>query len=440
MITEFFKTETLIGTKVSRENYSLTNWSFSFERVDQPFLQQSFDALSIKPNPMSDKMYGIPQPPAMLNFAANAMTAGGTDNSLFTSWPVVGVETTVNENQFSFGMPTPSTMMNMPMNSNDQSTQSFGYNYGMTPFYPNFSAYCGCADCLNKPNLYVGVNAYHGIYSSDESSSTVQKPPVGSNQQSKEHNRSVAPFHYSSGDSSELDSDAHFELQRFYASGANPAENVQNSEGSEEFISTPSSESRSESNTKQIEQDSSKLQQKSTYQSDNRTPFTALTNENIDYYASMNSFPNQQTSNTTSLFPNYNRAAIGAGDGIMMPYRPPPPQADQSNQVSLPTMCVPPQQPPVMMYNNTSPYALPYMSWSQGEPLMMPTLFTPNAVSDGDTSYQSSMRPPMRSAIGNQNVFTGDERPLGHDEHNPDYTNCFPSSNPNVSNGGQESY
>ena len=390
---------------------------------------------------MPDKMYGMPpQPSAMFNFAAaNAMMAGGTDNSVFTSWPVVGVETTVNENQFSFGMPTPSTMVNMPMSSNDQSSQSFGYNYGMSPYYPNFPAYCGCADCLNKPNLEVGNNAYHGIYSSDESSSTVQKPPVGSNQQSKEHNRSIAPVHYSSGDSSELDSDAHFELQRFYSNGANTVENVQNSEGSEEFISPPSSENRSEQTTKhQIEQESSKMQQKSTYQSDNRTPFTALTNENIDYYASMNSFPNQQTSNTTSLFPNYNRAAIGAGDGAMMSYRHQPPN-DQT-QVSMPNLCVPPQQPPVMMYNNTSPYAMPYMSWSQGEPLMMPTLFTPNPVLDGNPSYQSSMGPPMRNAMGNPNAFAGDDRPLGHDEHNPDYTNCFPSSNPNVSNGGQESY
>ena len=399
------------------------------------------------------------------SFPATPSLNGGGDASLFSPWPMLGMETPMSDPNFTFPLPT--TPMNLTGTTPECTTPgaaaaAFGYSNfgGMNAFYSNLpTTFCSCADCVGKNSVdTVNVsNSYSGLYSSDESASTMQKSGSSSGSHQKdENNRAMNPAsQYPSTDSNELDTESQFDLPYFCATGANNGNNQEkNSSGKESFnLTPPSSEKKAVEQSNDgasIDSQASKIvQQKAAYQTENRAAFNGLTHENIDYYASMNSFPNNG-SNATTLFPNYNRAAIGAGDTGSMGFRSSSDQAQQTAATSANSSHHDNSlhQAPVMMYNNTSSYALPYMSWSQGEPLMMPTVFNQNPTSNTSieaTAFPAGMQPIQAPPpTGNQNLFANaakERPPHGHDEHNPDYANCFPSSNPNVvTNSAHESY
>ena len=426
---------------------------------------QSFEPVTLKPL-LGEKLFHtlnsatptFSLPPATPSFSlppTPILTTPTADSSMFSSWPVVGVETTVPENQFNFGIPsTPLALAPPP----EPSTQPFGFNYGMSPFYtPSVPAYCACAECLGmttkpaQPSLdMTSTAAYHGAYSSDDSPSSLHKSAVSSAPQPKEEpNRqlSVITSQYPSRDSTELDSDAQFDLQRYYSNAAaNVSSETSTNCGSNEDYMTSSAvaEKRIDHVTSDANVDSASVKavsQKSSYPSDTRTPFAALTNENIDYYASMNSFPN--TSSSATLFPSYsNRAVIGAGDGALINFnRSVASDSQRAPQISLAQSAAgdPPQlqqQTSMVMYNNaaSSYAALPYMSWSQGEPLMVPTLYNPNNSLDV-SPYATGSQPLQGAPNASQSLFpmppSKDKTGLGvggHDEHNPDYSSCFSAS------------
>ncbi|XP_075247152.1 uncharacterized protein LOC142340452 isoform X2 [Convolutriloba macropyga] len=423
-------------------------------------LSEAFSLKSLIP----DKVYNMSASSTPFSFPPTPSLTEAP--ALFSPWPMVGIETTpLADPNFSFSLPTTPLSLSgtTPECTTPVGAATFGYNnFGgiNAAFYQNVPAFCSCADCLGKSNIdVVNSSSYCGLYPSDDSGSTFQKSggSSGSSQPKDETNRPVnSGSQYPSTDSNDLDSETQFDLPYFCSTGGNN-NNVDNAPvagcNKESFnITPPSSEKkvREKSGDAGIDSQAKIVQKKSVFQTETRVAFNSgLPNENIDYYASMNSFPNNN-SNSVSLFSTYsNRAAIGAGDGasaVAFRNATNEQQSQQSSNSPASSMNLTSSQqdstssihqPQVMMYNNTSSYALPYMSWSQGEPLMIPTVFTaPTPNTNLETAFPTGMQPIQAPPpSGTQTLFPtagAKERPQGHDEHNPDYANCFPSSNPTV--------
>jgi len=429
------------------------------EESDVLQLQEAFSLKSLIP----DKVYNMSTTSTPFSFPP---TPALSEAQMFSPWPMVGMETPMSDPNFSFPLPTTPLSLTgtTPECSTPAAAATFGYSNfgGLNAFYPNVApAYCQCADCLGKSALSLDLmnnSPYAGLYPSEDSVSTMQKSVVSSGgSQSKDEAGSrglSSGSQYPSADSNELESESQFELAYFCSTGSN---NESGGQGNKESftLSPPSSDKKNSDKVSDGAIDNKVVQKKGgPYQVDSRASFNGLSHDNIDYYASMNSFPNNHptVNSTASLFPNYsNRAVIGAGDGAgALSFRNSgTEQQQQSQQTGVNTHSSAIQQShaqestaghqaPIMMFNNTSSYAMPpYMSWSQGEhPLMMPTVFAnPGPNSALDASFPAGMQPIQAPPpSGTQALFaTGaasKERPPGaHDEHNPDYSNCFPSSN-----------